>query len=244
MKKFAFTLAEILITIGIIGIVAEMTVPALKQEIDKKSYTVGLKKAYSTFNQALIQMANDYGCTGDLKCTGLFVNDDANFTKLGDALVKYFKVIENCGNPHLPGCFPDTLRMYYDGSGFDFSYGTDNAYRFTVADGTAFYVASRNDNCAGNRSTNVTGNMKQECAYIFVDVNGLKKPNVAGRDIFGFAISNGKGPLLYPYGGVDYNFYEWWKTPGTGVIRHCYSGDKDGFFCAGRIMEENWEMNY
>ncbi|MCK7521137.1 MAG: hypothetical protein MZV64_27335 [Ignavibacteriales bacterium] len=39
-----------------------------------------------------------------------------------------------------------------------------------------------------------------------VDINGPKKgPNYFGRDMFRFYITNGKGALLYPYGGSDAN---------------------------------------
>lgn len=52
MKK-AFTLAEVLITLGIIGVIAALTLPGLIQGYRKKVTETALKKAYSQLSQAL-----------------------------------------------------------------------------------------------------------------------------------------------------------------------------------------------
>ena len=53
-RKAAFTLAEVLITLGIIGVVAAMTLPALVQHYRKVEYSSRLKKFYSSMNQAIL----------------------------------------------------------------------------------------------------------------------------------------------------------------------------------------------
>lgn len=59
--RLGFTLAEVLITLGIIGVVAALTLPALIQNYQKKATATSVKKAYSELNQ-VIQMAKaDYG---------------------------------------------------------------------------------------------------------------------------------------------------------------------------------------
>ncbi len=60
-KKAAFTLAEVLITLGIIGIVAAMTMPALIQKNNNKVVEARLKKFYSVMNQAIMMAEVDYG---------------------------------------------------------------------------------------------------------------------------------------------------------------------------------------
>ncbi len=94
MKNFAmvrphlaFTLAEVLITLGIIGIVAALTIPTLINNAQKQQYVSIDKKTYSQLSQILIQIASDHGCVGDLKCTGLFDNDPTSQV-LGDEIVK------------------------------------------------------------------------------------------------------------------------------------------------------------
>ncbi len=60
-RKFAFTLAEVLITLGIIGVVAALTISTLLANQRKKTVEVSLAKFYSTMNQAIKLAENDYG---------------------------------------------------------------------------------------------------------------------------------------------------------------------------------------
>ena len=60
-NKKAFTLAEVLITLGIIGVVAAMTLPALIQKQHRKETSVKLKKFYSQMYQAILLAQNQYG---------------------------------------------------------------------------------------------------------------------------------------------------------------------------------------
>lgn len=62
MRK-AFTLAEVLITLGIIGVVAAMTLPSLIERNRRVELQNGLKAAYSLLQQALQRMNADYGYT-------------------------------------------------------------------------------------------------------------------------------------------------------------------------------------
>lgn len=240
----AFTLAEVLITLGIIGVVAAFTIPSLMNSYQKQTYITALKKAYSTTNQALIQMAADKGCIGDLGCTGLFSPTTTNQT-FGDEFAKYFKVMKNCGDystSSIPGCFSSNVNFNYDGSDPQTGWDTVN-YRFTTVDGVSFMLYSYNDNCAvGAYSNHTTNNLNRVCGDIYIDVNGMNGPNYLGRDIFYFLISNGKGPLLYPLGGVDSALGHWADASGNPTA--CYPGFPTGNLCAARIMEEGWKMNY
>lgn len=247
-KRIAFTLAEILITLGIIGIVAAMTIPTLMANYQKEEYTIAGKKAYSEFNQALIKMASDNGCTGDLRCTGL-VNWGGTQEAFGNEIVKYFKVIKNCesssGGPTINGCFSQKVAYNYDGTGGRTNwYDNTSYYRFITADGMSFSFSIDSNNCGNDYSNHITNNMTQLCGRVWIDVNGpTKGPNNWGRDIYYFWITNGKGPLLYPIGGVDDNDYGNWKDA-SGNPTSCYPENTDGSFCTGRVVEENWKMNY
>lgn len=48
-----FTMSEVLITIGIIGVVASMTLPTLINNTQNKEFEEGLKRSYSVLSQAL-----------------------------------------------------------------------------------------------------------------------------------------------------------------------------------------------
>jgi len=63
-KNLGFTLAEVLITLGIIGVVAAMTIPTLLTNIRHRDYTAKLKKFYSTMNQVIISAEDEYGPVG------------------------------------------------------------------------------------------------------------------------------------------------------------------------------------
>lgn len=244
----AFTLAEVIIVIGIIGIVAEMTIPDLVQSFQKQVYIVSLKKAYTQFNQVLMQLAADYNCVGDLKCTGLFDASVTNQT-LGDAIVKYFKVSKNC-QLTTDVCFSTSLSNYFDGSGARYSANVAADYRFIELDGSSYRITSYQTNCAMDASMGSKDYMTQACALVIIDVNGpYNGPNNYGRDIFGFHITNGKGPMLYPFGGSDVHIDSKWNSAWSG----CGSSDTGygagysynyGFNCAGRVLEEGWRMNY
>lgn len=245
--KSGFTLAEVLITLGIIGIVAAMTIPTLQANYQKQEYVTKLKKAYTEFNQALTQMSADMGCPGDLKCTGLFPaaatqEEDITATQnFGEEIVKYFKVAKIC-NPSETGCWPTPTYRNYNKSNEITSGESSSSYKFLTLNGMIYNLAV--DNCSKNRSLTGIGSLAQSCGHMFVDINGFKPPNAFGRDIFWFWITNGKGPLLYPVGSSD-EAYEsgnsaYWKGASGG----CTPSKPDGARCSGRIMDESWQMNY
>ena len=83
--KLAFTLAEVLITLGIIGIVAALTLPSVVQNYKRQQASARIKKFVSVFNQALLQAENDLGpradwpsangsFTGNIKTSRYFIN--------------------------------------------------------------------------------------------------------------------------------------------------------------------------
>lgn len=119
MKKNGFTLAEILVTLGIIGIVSAITVPSLMSNFQKKTYETGAKKAYNTVSNAIsTYMANE--AIDDLTeapFIGTTVNTygsrenttryDTKTTQLQTFVNKYFKVVSLCDG--YEKCFSDSF---------------------------------------------------------------------------------------------------------------------------------------
>ena len=68
--RLGFTLAEVLVTLGIIGVVSAMTVPALMQNHQRKTYVTQLHKVYNEMSQAFVQYQNDNNAL-NLKKQGL-----------------------------------------------------------------------------------------------------------------------------------------------------------------------------
>jgi len=217
--------------LGIIGVVAEYTIPTLVANTQKQIYVTSLQKAYSNWNQALVQMAADGGCIGDLSC----FFDSNDLKTMGDKIAKYFKVVKNCDTT-TTGCFPNTIARSFDGSDTASGYDGSNYYRFITADGMAVRFYTPSLGCSAT-----SGSLTKVCiTWVNIDVNGFKKPNALGRDIFQFVIDNTSGPALYPTGGAKYAY---WKT---GLCNYGYNGgtDKEGYYCTGRIIDEGWQMNY
>lgn len=251
MIKKAFTLVEILITLTIIGIIAVMTMQNLIINAQKEQYVSALKKAYLQINQALQQIALENGNPDTLK------EFFGTSKKAGDALSSKLKTISNCGTTAGEECFVK-FDNNYDGSAnstFSWTNGVNSGYKFVTMDGMSVSVRSYNSNCTsdfGFPAAPDAPTYNSMCGELFIDVNGTKGPNYFGRDVFLFFITSNKRPLLYPRGG----FYcsnndtgtltgggnEYWNFNGMGT--GCSPGDKYGGFCAGRVMEKSWTMDY
>ena len=116
-KSAAFTLAEVLITLGIIGVVAAMTMPSLMQNYKRQQATARIKKFVSVINQALISAENDLGpredwvIEGDASTEG---NSDYAYNFLNTYIKPYIKS-DDIEKRRLFGMNMATLR-FVDGS--------------------------------------------------------------------------------------------------------------------------------
>ena len=78
MQK-GFTLAEVLITLGIIGVVAALTIPSLVNQYKKQVYYTQFRKAASQLEQALKMYQIDHGCDGNVSACGTIEYNDVNY---------------------------------------------------------------------------------------------------------------------------------------------------------------------
>ncbi len=208
----AFTLAEVLITLGIIGVVAAMTMPVLIQNHKEKETVAKLKKINSILGQALVSAIDESGTTVDQ--WDLEKEDSKNGSQiLVDNYFKpYFKIADDCLN--LSSCIGHEKYKYLNGTPH-ISYAGQNSYKHVLlADGTLiiFHVSSEFKNCS----------QKNNCAEIFVDTNGYYKgPNQFGRDFFVFSL---KKDRIVPYGtqqDVSNFSLHCNKTKGSGYGLSC-----------------------
>lgn len=186
MKKLGFTLAEVLITLVIIGVIAAMTVPTLMNNTNAQEYRSALKKAISGLNQALTLnyaleglSAQDYSTGSDLveevfKKRMSVIEGDTAFTT------------DNCGGSDV---FTTADGMMFCVTGFS-SAMSDTQGSICDSYNTTACVAGSTEDAAGG-------------ANIWIDVNGVKKPNRATtsssrpRDIYQATIYAQK---VVPYG--------------------------------------------
>lgn len=254
MKK-AFTLAEVLIVLGLLGIIFEVTLPNLVKTYQKQVQVTQLKKFYSVFQTGMKTYMANLGCN-DVRCTGLFSGwyFDASWqTNVNSAMREIFNIDNSCLHA-AGGCSKTTKYL-------DVTYGSNtqfnSGYSFRTTDGFLFNIQDSNSsNCENNAATTTRSKLKNSCAMIIVDVNGNKKPDVWGRDIFAFYL--GIDGNLYPNYGVDYAkavcdsedystcaFY--WKRRSPDFCGNDGSTDITnaiGGGCSARIIEDSWEMNY
>ena len=176
-RKAAFTLAEVLITLGIIGIVAAMTLPSLIGNYQEKQWKVAYKKAYSSMSQAFMRMqANDevLDMSGSLNEYGELRAPTAgeNFKTMS----KYFNTIKTCFDNNADECWvcEEGQAGYISGAAPDWLGCNKNNYAFVDYSGMGWYLYSNNE------------------WPVIVDVNGIRRPNRLGKDRFvlKFALNN------------------------------------------------------
>ena len=221
-NNYAFTLAEVLITLGIIGVVAAMTLPTLIQNYRKNVAINQLKKSYSLLNQAWqnIIVAED---VEKITNTEFYENVDkycafSNFDK------------DKC----------EKLMNKY----IDMTWIQDPEYFYIIGlkDGTAlidlmFNRSTKNlDTCKLIQS--LGGNMCSTAFDFILDINGSKNPNKIGIDRFRFYVSD--SGHLFPIYGKDYALYQQ-QTDLSGNSNYWKNIEDSTESCAAEIIENSWQ---
>ena len=212
--KNAFTLAEVLITLGIIGVVAAMTLPTLIANYQKQVYANGLKKGINTTLNMLKKMQADEGvislgetelyadgvCKEDMTCEDYYGNPSV-FERI---IPKYLKVVKICrGNDceikykgaRLEGCSDYDLGKNCKLSVSDNLLPIVDVAAYTTNNGSSapyvgFYTA---DGMIYYISPILHSWIGIDIVNVIVDINGEKGPNISQRDLFSFNVdANGK----------------------------------------------------
>lgn len=213
MKNYAFTLAEVLITLGIIGIVAAMTLPTLIQKNNEKSTIISLKKIYSVIQQAFVGLSFEHGTPENWD-----IDDNIEFR---DLMGEQLKLVKRCA-PMEEGCWYNEFTKMIFGGKSENLLGNDNYSTAILSDGTIMAFDNFDKNCDIFHSSGAAA-----CGQIIVDINGFKKPNQWGRDVFAFIVAKDRIiPRGWPEGAGVQSFQQ-----------HCLNV---GHSCAGwAIINEN-----
>ena len=183
----AFTLAEVLITLGIIGVVAALTIPNLVANHQKKALEAAFKKSYSLLSQAIVYVEPELlgSVTGDNTDSGS--NNSEFYTKL----FAQYKLADNLNkNNNVYG----TVNVYKQVKSYNNTTvsipGCMQVPQLVAADGTSIGGMY---NCFAN--------------WIVIDTTGPRKgPNAMGQDIFYFGI-NDRGRLIPLGENITYSFW-------------------------------------
>lgn len=224
MKK-AFTLAELLITLGIIGIVAALTLPILVEKYQKMQTATQLKKSYSEISQLLKRSEVDNESMGDWDYT--LSGKDFYYRYLNS----YIKKVREIPNSEFKNY------MVYKNLN-----GTKCTGEVWCTVGSSFYTYLSNGTVMGIMSHHGQTMYKA----VTIDVNGDKQPNQLGKDVFVFSMSKTQKQLV-PYGlgdagvqGGQLGNYNRSKIMNGGG----YACNKNslGIWCAALVYIDNWEF--
>lgn len=180
MKKTSFTLAEVLITLGIIGVVAAMTLPALIQKKNDVETVSRLKKAYSVLSQAYTMATDKYGPIEDwgFDSDNGGMSDPENHKLLANRFVPFLKLSQNCIGMTQSQVTKSCTERFYQ----------TNSYQSVIlTDGSTIIFRIYSMGC--NVAFGPSRPLKTVCGNITVDINGKKRPNLSGEDMFHFYIT-------------------------------------------------------
>lgn len=226
MNNRAFTLAEVLITLGIIGVVAAMTLPNLVAKYRSSVVVAQLKKLYTVTSQAMMKAVPD-GDYNNIPVTNGGSTGAQNF--FNDYIKAQFNILKTC-LPYTSGCWTQSYNKNGSLYGTVYGYNSGDSVNFITTDGFTYSVDTWNANdfetVKQYYGVNVSG--LTPMVVIHVDANGKKGPNTLGKDVFIFVLSE-KG--LLPAGSD--------KTDAE-VKSECQT---TGRYCFSHIIRNNWKIN-
>jgi len=203
-RKFGFTLAEVLITLGIIGVVAALTLPTLNQAVNKRVRAEQIRTVKYKFTKATDKM-NSLGLIGPYNSTAAFVAE----------LQKHLKIAKVCPSSKLRECWPYDKITLLDGKEYEVTkiqtgkqfkmknsdtadYSSPNVGIIT-GDGTPM-ILSYNTKCEAldpvknygwsTEDNKPVSNATASCVAAVFEVNGTGKPNKQNDDV---ALFNANG---------------------------------------------------
>ncbi len=222
-KKLAFTLAEVLITLGVIGVVAALTIPGLMAHYKKIRTVTQLKESYSILQQAIKLSQEDNG-ESDSWDTSLSAHDF--FQKY---FANYLKWQKEYSLTELKTLAP---RTYLNGTTYTGAmYDSAKSSHFLLINGSQISVASYG-----------------KSLMFAIDVNGLSKPNRIGIDTFQFVFTPEYGLLPWGDKGTDFNFpaevFGTYKRKTVmGSNSYACNKTKMGQWCTALIIQDGWKIS-
>ncbi len=185
---YGFTLAEVLLTMTIIGVVVALVIPGFIDNYNKRIYASRVKKAYAVLSQATREIMIDNG--------GIIPDNFSSIKNMYDAYKLKLSIAKDCGSSG--GCGPDYESTINGGSFPPSPLYFQTIYARAFASGCYSFIT--NDGIA------VTFRRTASNGIIIIDINGLKDPNRWGRDVFEFTLTD-NGLISTNYYGCDSSTY-------------------------------------
>ncbi len=231
MRK-GFTLAEVLITLGIIGVVAAITLPTLIKNYQKHETVNRLKETYSILYQAIRMSETENGLleTWEIPNTSFTANTYTYGKAFFEQYLKpYIKVVKEC--KYLSNeCWADEY-IWSNGVADDefFLASKNKAYSLVLANGSVIGFYPRDTFCE-----------------VWVDLNGKKGPNKLGKDTFEIFIAKTAGNYYgkFPRSGVYMYGQGFQRNVLKGNFKGCSKTATNyaGAYCGALIMHDGWKI--
>ncbi len=250
MVKKGFTLAETLITLTIIGIIAALTIPNLINNYKKYKTEVKIKTAYSMLSNAIKLVQANHGDINSLMTSAEIPNNDSWYTEtisgaslnqFANLILEQLKVEKDCGMVNYnQGGSSACLNEIYGGTTIKRYDGTSNAISLTY---------HRTAQLKNGMIIAIGSTTAAPAASIHVDVNNKKGPNQIGYDVFSFTLyktdvkSYGSyAPNNALYGGFQgYGFRNTWLNLDGGGAKELKCKES-GEFCTTVIQKNGWKI--
>jgi prepilin-type N-terminal cleavage/methylation domain-containing protein len=190
----AFTLAEVLITLLIIGVVASLVIPNLINDTQEAELHTAWKKSYAEMASAFNKAKMDNGGTLQGACAD---NDNNCMRNLVSPYLSFTKSCDNLNTNGPNQCIYDTSTILKRYSGSIGGYNW-NASALMLNNG-AIVIFSYTDKVC---DLSICDSNIQVCGWYMVDINGFKGPNTIGKDFYhGWITKDG----TLPVGALDQN---------------------------------------
>ena len=238
-KKSAFTLAEVLITLGIIGVVAALTMPSLIRNHKKQEIETRLKQNYSIIQNASLMAQAEYG--DPIHWEGLS-NDSISMDYFNNYIFKYIKTIK-AGSLTLKELGYKTPVYLQDGkTEFDNMPLNQKSTKKVMSNGSIVIYFG------GTSKNNNSGNKVYSHYQMVIDLNGAKGPNTIGKDIFiyimpmiaGKSISLGLEKWTFDPNTRQYTFLGSYTH--QELVSDCSNTSKTATACGALIQESGWKI--
>ncbi len=231
MRK-GFTLAEVLITLGIIGVVAAMTIPSLITKCQKKTIETKFKEDFSIIQQVIrSNTANDVELDMAVK--------DGNSAFLKNFFDTYFAPYMKYSHVcyHKEGCWQNrgknkTLSgnsAFYDNKGIGIG---NNVITVKMYNGSNLCIDAWRHTYEMKNYFGI--NSLGQGITIYIDANGDSGPNVIGKDIYVITYTP-------EYGIVPAGYHESNDTINKNCSKNA-KGNNAGYFCLMRIKNHGWQI--
>lgn len=222
-NQFGFTLAEVLITLAVIGIVAAMTIPTIFARVDHAKKISYLKKAHSVLNQAVKLSSDD---NGDYASWDRNISTDEYLKRYW---APYMKIVVYCTSYKVCNYESDSPWSRYSGNHDYTGFNVFSRIPVFTLDGILYSISMQGGinsepNTAADYDYDYIGKNG-----IFIDVNGPNPPNRFGNDVFMF-VGNSDGSIM-PLG---YNLTD------DKIDRDCSKSGKC-LYCAEKLRRGGWK---